>query len=116
MLARVSAVNSGASCGTGWIILARDNPRSVIEMLDLHYGLTRRIEEERGRPWSYGDIVFERGESRSRAGRAIGRGLEDEVERLVRSLGLPFAPAQFAGIGGRTASCDLAIPRPDPAP
>lgn len=99
---------------SGWITLARQHPGSLIDMLDMHYGLVRRIEEERGRTWSYGDILFERGESRSRAGRAIGRGrdLEDEVEKLVRSLGLPFAlRTQFAGIGGRTASCDLAIPQ-----
>jgi hypothetical protein len=98
---------------SGWITLARQRPQSVIEMLDTHYGLTDRIEEERGRSWSYGDILFERVESRSRAGRAIGRGrdLEDEVEEVVRSLGLPYAlRTQFTGTGGRTAPCDVAIP------
>lgn len=97
----------------GWITLARERPRSVIEMLDTHYGLVDRIEEERSRSWSYGDILFERVESRSRASRAIGRGrdLEDEVEKIVKSLGLPYAlRTYFTGTGSRTAPCDLAIP------
>ena len=98
---------------SGWITLAREHPQSVIEMLDIHYGLVGRIEEERSRSWSYGDILFERVESRSRASRAIGRGrdLEDEVEEIVKSLGLPYAlRTHFTGTGGRTAPCDLAIP------
>jgi hypothetical protein len=91
---------------SGWITLAREHPLSVIEMLDIHYGLVDRIEEERRRPWSYGDILFERVESHSRASRAIGRGrdLEDEVEEIVKSLGLPYAlRTQFTGTGGRAA-------------
>ena len=98
---------------SGWITLAREHPRSVIEMLNIHYGLVDHIEEERSRPWSYADILFERVESRSRASRAIGRGrdLEDEVEEIVKSLGLPYAlRTHFTGTGGRTAPCDLAIP------
>ena len=98
---------------SGWITLARDRPLAVIEMLDAHYGLLTRIGEERDRAWSYGDVLFERVESRSRAGRAIGRGrdLEDEVEQVVSSLGLPYAlRTQFTGTGDRSAPCDLAIP------
>jgi hypothetical protein len=102
---------------SGWLTLARDNPQSVIGILDTHYGLSGRIEEERGRSWSYDDILFERVESRSRAGRAIGRGrdLEDEAEEIVKSLGLPYAlRTQFTVAGRRTAPCDLAIPEAGP--
>ena len=72
-----------------------------------------RISAEQGRTWSYGDVLFERASSRSRAGRAIGRGrdLEDEVESVVKSLVLPYVPrTHFIGRGGRRAPCDLAIP------
>lgn len=82
-------------------------------MFEREYGLIERIEAERGRSWSYGDILFERVESRSRAGRAIGRGrdLEDEVEKVVKSLELPYVlRTQFTGRRGRVEPCDLAIP------
>jgi hypothetical protein len=98
---------------SGWINLARERPEAIIGLLDDQYDLIRLVEQERDRTWSYGDVLFERAESRSRAGRAIGRGrrLEDEVEALVKSLGLPFAlRTQFTGRGGRKAPCDLAIP------
>ncbi len=97
----------------GWITLARTKPESLIGMLESQYGIVARVEAERVRAWSYGDILFERVESRSRAGRAIGRGrdLEDEVEKLVQSLKLPYETrTQFIGTGGRSAPCDLAIP------
>lgn len=97
----------------GWLTLARKRPVDLVAFLDGEYGLVEQIRTERGRDWSYGDILFERTVSTSRAGRAIGRGrdLEDEVEAVVSGMGLPYAlRTQFTGRGGRTASCDLAIP------
>jgi hypothetical protein len=98
---------------SGWVRLARERPEELVALLDNEYALSDQIEIERGRDWSYGDILFERVASRSRAGRAIGRGrdLEDEVERVVGSLGLAYAlRTQFTGRSGRRAPCDLAIP------
>jgi hypothetical protein len=42
--------------------------------LDDEYELVNQLDAERVREWSYGDVLFERAASRSRAGRAIGRG------------------------------------------
>jgi hypothetical protein len=98
---------------SGWTTLARRRPDDVIAFLDDEYELVGQIDTEREREWSYGDVLFERAASRSRAGRAIGRGrdLEDEVEAVVTSLGLPFAlRTNFTGRSGRAAPCDLAIP------
>ena len=98
---------------SGWISLARNRPDEVIAFLDDEYELVDQVDAERARAWSYGDVLFERAASRSRAGRAIGRGrdLEDEVEALVTSLGLPFElRTHFTGRSGRRAPCDLAIP------
>jgi hypothetical protein len=98
---------------SGWIKLARERPQDVIDMLDTRYDLLQRVRAERDRSWTYGDVLFERAESRSRAGRAIGRGrrLENDVEDLVHALGLPYKlRTQFTGVNGRQAPCDLAIP------
>ncbi len=98
---------------SGWVRLARERPDELVALLENDYGLSNQLEIERGRDWSYGDILFERVTSRSRAGRAIGRGrsLEDEVEAVVKSLGLSYTlRTQFTGRSGRPAPCDLAVP------
>lgn len=98
---------------SSWVRLARERPNELVALLENDYGLSNQLEIERGRDWSYGDILFERVTSRSRAGRAIGRGrsLEDEVEVVVKSLGLSYTlRTQFTGRSGRPAPCDLAVP------
>jgi hypothetical protein len=102
---------------SGWIKIAREQPQAVIDLLDNDYELVVQIETERNRAWSYGDVLFERVESRSRAGRAQQRGrqLEDAVENVVKSLGLPYVPrTQFIGRAGQSAPSDLAIPADGP--
>jgi hypothetical protein len=97
----------------GFVKLAQERAAEVVALLDEEYGLVDRVRAERHREWSYGDVLFERIASRSRAGRAIGRGrqLEDDVEEVVVALGLPYdLRTQFVGRAGRTGSCDLAIP------
>src|SRR5262249_4286019 len=86
----------------GFVKLAESRPADVVALLDDEYDLIQRVTAERHRAWSYGDVLYERVASRSRAGRAIGRGrhLEAEAEAVVSRLGR----------AGRTAPCDLAIP------
>lgn len=98
---------------SGWVILARNQPRAVVDLLDEQYGLVEQIVSERTRAWSYGDVLFERVASRSRAGRAIGRGrgLEENVEAVVSDLGLSHElRTRFVGRSDRSAPCDVAIP------
>lgn len=99
---------------SGWRTLAQNQPDAVVDLLDEQYGLVEQIVSERVRDWSYGDVLFERIASRSRAGRAIGRGrgLEDSVETIVRDLGLTYEPrTRFVGRSNRSAPCDVAMPK-----
>lgn len=93
--------------------LAREEPQKIIEILENELGLVERLTADRERSWTFADVLVERVSSRVRAGGAIsrGRGLEDQVEVIVRELGLPHAMrTRFTGKGGSTAPCDLAIP------
>ncbi len=97
-----------------WVGLARARASELIAFLDAEFALVKRIRVERARSWSYADILIERYGSRSRAGRAIGRGraVEDEVEHVVEKLGLPCKMrTRFVGRGDETGPCDLAIPQ-----
>jgi DpnII restriction endonuclease len=99
----------------GWVNLGRHRASEVVALLDEELALLDQLGHERVEEWEYGDILLERGGSRGRAGRAIGRGraLEDEVERLVGEAGLnlPYAlRTQFVGTAGRRAPCDVAVP------
>lgn len=99
---------------TGHVLIARRDPLAVIDALqDDDLRVVDRIMEERHRTFGFTDILVERASSQSRAGRAIrrGRDLEDEVEALVRSLGLEFElRTQFEGRAGQTGPSDIAIP------
>jgi hypothetical protein len=102
----------------GWVRLARENPRTIVDMLEGEFQLLDRLSEEAVQEWEYGDILLERAGARGRAGRAIGRGraLEDEVERIVGPAGLdlPYQlRTRFVGSAGRSAPCDIAIPGGD---
>jgi len=98
---------------SAWRKLAKERAAEVVDLLDSEFGLLERIEEERGRQWSFADILIERFRSRSRAGGAIvrGRAVEDAVESIVRELGLPHdMRTRFTGRSGQSGPCDLAIP------
>ena len=96
-----------------WALLARKEPARLVEVLD-EFGLVERLSEQMHREWSFDDVLLERYLwSQRGASGAIGRGrnVEDQVEEVVRGLGLPAQPrTRFAGRGGAGAPCDLAIP------
>jgi hypothetical protein len=97
----------------GWITLARTRPLELIQMLDREYDLVRQVEAQRTQKYDFGDILVARAGTRAFAARAgvSGRHVEDEIEAVVRSLGVPCeARTRFTGRSGRTAPCDLAIP------
>ncbi len=98
----------------GWITLARRRPLELLGALDEEFRLLEAIQQQREKAWSFGDILVERArwsrQSAVRAG-ARGRALENFVEQVVRGIGLSYAMrTSFAGRGGETAPCDVAIP------
>lgn len=98
---------------TGWVTLARQRPGEVIGMLDDEYDVVRLVSEQRGRAYDFGDILAARagGRRTAAAGQETGRKVEDEIEAVAVSLGLPYeVRTRFHGRGGETAPCDLTIP------
>lgn len=97
---------------TGHVTLARENPDSIIAMLDGEYDLLRLIEKQRGAAYDFGDLLVARAGTRTTAADAgqRGRQIEDEIEAVARDLGLPCETrTRFEGRGG-VGPCDLAIP------
>ena len=98
---------------SGWITLARTRAAEVIAMLDDKYDVVRLVNEQRSRGYSFGDVLVARAGTRVTANTAgtTGRRVEDEIEAVAVSLGLPYqARTRFHGRAGFTAPCDLAIP------
>ncbi|HVE72167.1 MAG TPA: DpnII family type II restriction endonuclease [Thermoanaerobaculia bacterium] len=57
---------------------------------------------------------YKLGRGRAIAGQSRGRGLEDEVESVLKNAGIPFEPrVTFVAPNGVTAKCDFAIPSRD---
>jgi hypothetical protein len=97
----------------GWITLARTEPDRLIQVLDDEFGIVAKVAEQLRRDWTFADVLLERHLwSRKRAASAIGQGrrVEDEVERVVKELGLRYTMrTQFVGRDRRSAPCDVAI-------
>lgn len=96
-----------------WAQVARSEPARLVAWLDSEFGLVAALESQRGRPYSFGDVLAARGTSRQTAtsAGAAGRLIEDRVESIVKELGLPYQMrGRFLGVNGRTGPADLAIP------
>lgn len=98
----------------GWVTQAKKTPDQLIGFLDLEFNLVEALKEELTKSWTYSDILLERHLWSKKSGaQSVGRGrtVEDEVEGVVQSLGLPYQMrTRFTGRRGETAPCDLAIP------
>lgn len=98
---------------SSWNRIARTRPLDLIERLDGELGLVAKIDGQRARQWSFADLLMERYSwSRSRASGSVrrGRGVEDDVEAIIKGLGLaPSMRGRFLGRNGRTAPCDFAV-------
>jgi hypothetical protein len=97
---------------SGWITLARQRPKELIQALDEDRSLVAELEAQRARAYTFGDVLVARASSRQSAGTAIagGRAVEDAIEKVVVELGLPYElRTRFEGRGSRTAPCDVAI-------
>lgn len=103
----------------GWTALrslARKNPESLADAL-LAIGINDIVREQVAREWTIEDVLLDRyklGRGRAIAGQSRGRALENEVEQILASIGVPFdTRVTFAGPTGATAKCDFAIPNRD---
>ncbi|MAS56245.1 MAG: hypothetical protein CMJ44_16790 [Pimelobacter sp.] len=98
---------------SSWVRAANEDPAAVIAWLDSEFDLLRVLDAQRSRAYTFGDVLAARGTSRQTASRAGTTGLliEDQVEAVVQSLGLPYMMrGRFVGVNGRTAPADIAIP------
>lgn len=99
---------------TGWVTLARKRSDELIQFLDTEFGIVQQLNREINKDWTFSEVLVERHLwSKSQGASAVGRGrkIEDEVEKIAVSLGLPYAMrTRFVGRNGETAPCDLAIP------
>ncbi len=99
---------------SGWVILARQRPLDLISMLDEQFCLVDRVRNQYRRTWSFADVLVERylASRRTASGAATrGRSVEDAVEQVINSLGLPHdVRTRFEGASGSTAPCDFAVP------
>lgn len=96
-----------------WAQAARADAARLVAWLDSEFGLLPSLDAQRGRPYSFGDVLAARGTSRQTAtsAGAAGRLIEDQVEAIVKELGLPYQMrGRFVGVNGRTGPADLAIP------
>lgn len=102
---------------TGWVHLARKNADELIKVFDDEFNLVKQVQKELSKKWTFSDVLLERHLwSRRHGAKSVGRGrnVEDEVEKVVISLGLKYEMrTRFIGRAGETAPCDLAIPKGD---
>lgn len=96
--------------------LAKAQPAALAAAL-VSIGLPDEISTQLHKRWEMEDVLLERYKmSRGRAisGQSRGRGLENEVEELLKQLEVKFdMRASFTGKKGQTAKCDFAIPSKD---
>jgi hypothetical protein len=106
-----------SSCGWSRLrILGRKDAQKMASAMDA-LGVPALIEQHLQKQWQTEDVLIERyklGRGRAISGQNRGRGLENEVEKILMTLQIPFQPrVTFIGRENRTAKCDIAIPSKD---
>jgi len=97
----------------GWVRLARTRAAELIDWLDDAYFLVPQTVAQLHAQYGAADVLIARAGTRAAAAAAgqQGRHVEDEIEAVVKGLGLPYETrTRFVGRSGRTAPCDLVIP------
>lgn len=82
-------------------------------MLDDNFGLIELLKKQLATPFTFGDVLVARagGKVRANTAAASGRSVEDEIEAVVESLGLPYQTrTKFVGQRSQRVPCDLVIP------
>lgn len=97
----------------GWVLLARNRSDELIAWMDISYGLVSQTNAQLHQQYGIADVLIARAGTRAAATAAgrQGRDVEDDIEAVAKSLGLPYETrTRFTGRNGRTAPCDLVIP------
>ena len=96
--------------------LAQKDPEKMAAVME-ELELPDLIHNYTTRQWSTKDILVERykmSRGRAIAGQSRGRGLEDEVQKVLAEKRIPFQRGvTFTGQKGQTAKCDFCIPTKD---
>ena len=98
---------------SAWVTIAKTRSADLVKRLDQDYGLLAQLKADRSKEFSLADILVARAGSRQNAGQSVKRGrrLEDDVEKVLRELRLPYElRTQFTGAGKDDLPCDFAIP------
>lgn len=96
-----------------WRTLAKERPGDLVELLDERFHLVEEIKGQRRRKWTFADVLVERLGSRTNAAGTVGIGrlLENQVEEVVKALGIPYQMrTSFVARSGRPSPADVAIP------
>lgn len=97
---------------SGWVTLARQQPRELIGWLEEDFDLLRMLRVQAHQTYGFADVLIARAGTRVTATSAgvSGRKIEDEIEAIAQDLQLPYATrTRFTGRDNRTAPCDLVI-------
>lgn len=96
--------------------LAQKEPARMAAVMD-ELELPDLIHKFTTKTWTTKDILVERyrmSRGRAIAGQSRGRGLEDEVQKVLTEKGIPYQRGvTFTGQRGETAKCDFCIPTKD---
>lgn len=96
--------------------LAQREPERMAQVM-AELGLPELIYKHTSREWTTKDVLVERyklGRGRAIAGQSRGRGLEDEVQKVLTEKLVPFQRGvTFTGKRGKTAKGDFCIPGKD---
>lgn len=98
---------------SGWVHLAKRHTQDLVNWLDDTYCLVAQTNAQLHGTYGIGDVLVARAGTRAAAtaAGAQGRKVEDEIEGVVKGLGLPYQTrTTFTGRNHRTAPCDLVIP------
>jgi len=96
--------------------IAQKEPERMAKAME-ELGLPDLIYSYTSKTWTTKDILIERykmSRGRAIAGQRRGRELEDEVQAVLESKGIPYQRGvTFTGKKGNTAKCDFCVPGKD---
>jgi hypothetical protein len=97
----------------GWKKLGKARANELVAAMNDDYDLLNLLIEHSTREWTWADVLARGMAPTHRAGSAVrqGRDLEDQVEDVIKKVGLSFsARTSFQGRSDEVAPSDFAVP------